>query len=385
VNGPNAFQQFGDKLRAFMNSLKPASEEQFNALALELFALQYEWVSAYRTWCAARRSTPDRVRNWREIPAVPAEAFKEYEFSSIPLQERSSVFLSSGTTALQRSRNYHCRESLALYEASLIPWFAEHVLPESTPAEPNETASDLTTFSFLSLTPPGNRAPQSSLVHMFEIIQRHWDFGAGAFLGQVDSAGGWTIDPARCVSAIAKEARSLRPVVLVGAAFSFVALLDHLAQAGNSLPLPAGSRILETGGYKGRSRAVAKDELHALIGQCLGIGTPHIISEYGMCELSSQAYSGVTGQAALGRPFFFPPWARVQVVSPETGLEVADGQVGLVRIFDLANVYSVLAVQTADLAIRRGSGFQLLGRAPEAEPRGCSLMVGSLVETQAFP
>jgi hypothetical protein len=62
------------------------------------------------------------------------------------------------------------------------------------------------------------------------------------------------------------------------------------------------------------------------------------------------------------------------VVSPDSGREVADGERGRLRLFDLANVWSVLAVQTEDVAIRRGDGFELLGRAAAAEPRGCSLM-----------
>jgi hypothetical protein len=72
--------------------------------------------------------------------------------------------------------------------------------------------------------------------------------------------------------------------------------------------------------------------------------------------------------------FQFPPWTRVQIISPESGTEVAEGETGLLRVFDLANVYSVMAVQTEDLAIRRGDDFELLGRAALAEPRGCSLM-----------
>jgi hypothetical protein len=53
---------------------------------------------------------------------------------------------------------------------------------------------------------------------------------------------------------------------------------------------------------------------------------------------------------------------------------VADGETGLIRVFDLANVWSALAIQTEDLGIRRGAGLELLGRAAVAEPRGCSLM-----------
>jgi hypothetical protein len=135
--------------------------------------------------------------------------------------------------------------------------------------------------------------------------------------------------------------------------------------------------------------------LHQLITDRLGVPPSHIICEYGMSELSSQAYdlgalasrrrvsslcseldASVT-PALLGldtRHFIFPPWARVQIISPETGREVADGETGLIRIFDLANVFSVMAIQTEDLGIHHGRGFELIGRAALAEPRGCSLM-----------
>jgi hypothetical protein len=63
---------------------------------------------------------------------------------------------------------------------------------------------------------------------------------------------------------------------------------------------------------------------------------------------------------------------RAIAVDPGTGLEVADGETGLLRIYDLANLGSVLAIQTRDLAVRRGGDFELLGRDPAALPRGCS-------------
>jgi hypothetical protein len=89
-----------------------------------------------------------------------------------------------------------------------------------------------------------------------------------------------------------------------------------------------------------------------------------------MSELSSEAYDSGT----QSRIFHFPPWARVQIISPETGHEVAEGETGLIRSLDLANVFSVAAIQTEDLGIRRGDGFELIGRAQLAEARGCSLM-----------
>ena len=126
---------------------------------------------------------------------------------------------------------------------------------------------------------------------------------------------------------------------------------------------------METGGYKGRSRSLPGAELHALITRYLGIPHSHIVCEYGMSELSSQAYDWRLRVAEPGsqnetRVFRFPPWARARVISPETGGEVCD----------LANVRSVMVVQTEDLAVRRGDGFELIGRAEWADPRGCSLL-----------
>jgi hypothetical protein len=126
---------------------------------------------------------------------------------------------------------------------------------------------------------------------------------------------------------------------------------------------------LETGGYKGRSRTMPKPELHALIMDRFGITSQSIICEYGMSELSSQAYQSLKS----GGTFHFPPWTRARVISPETNREVDDGQTGILSIVDLSNVFSVMAIQTGDLAMRRSDGFELLGRAAMSEPRGCSL------------
>ncbi len=133
---------------------------------------------------------------------------------------------------------------------------------------------------------------------------------------------------------------------------------------------------METGGYKGRSRNLPQAELHALLTRYLGVPPSHIVCEYGMSELSSQAYDwqAEDGTRNEARVFRFPPWARARVVSPETGREVAEGETGLIQVFDLANVRSVMAIQTEDLARRRGTAFELLGRPDATEPRGCSLM-----------
>jgi len=209
---------------------------------------------------------------------------------------------------------------------------------------------------------------------MFATIHRELGAKDSTFMGRVDADSAWHVDVARCL-AVMRDSIAARPLVVMGTAFNFVQLADHLEEAGLRFPLPASSRVLETGGYKGRSRSLPKPDLHALITRSLDIPASHIVSEYGMSELSSQAYDlKIEAAPASDRIFHFPPWARAQIVSPENGLEVAEGETGLIRVFDLVNLRSVLAVQTEDLGVRRGDRFELLGRAAQAEARGCSLM-----------
>jgi hypothetical protein len=214
---------------------------------------------------------------------------------------------------------------------------------------------------------------------MIERLTRESGAAGSRFLGRVDESGAWTLDGAEVLKAMRECERSGQPLLLLGTAFSFVQLFDWLESRGERVSLPEGSRVMETGGYKGRSRELPKTDLHRLISGLLGVPPSRIVSEYGMSELSSQAYDLEMRRAEGGgrkvtRNFRFPPWARVQVVSPETGREVGEGESGLIRVFDLANTRSVLAIQTEDLGVRRRDGFELIGRAALAEPRGCSLM-----------
>ena len=366
---------FAARLRRLIVEFQPSiSDGQFSELALELFALQFKNNSAYQKICQARRLTPEVVTHWTQIPAVPTAAFKELELTGIPPAERTAVFHSSGTTEQKPSRHYHNAESLAVYEASLCKWFAEHF------------QFPISNFQLAILTPPPEQAPHSSLVHMLETVRQKLGKASvpasrSPFFGKVESDSAWTLDFEPLLAQLAGNSnlKTQNSKLLLGTAFSFVHLVDYLADHQMHFHLPKDSRVMETGGYKNRSRALPKAELHALITARLGVPRENIICEYGMSELSSQAYDAATQNSKfktknMERQFHFPPWARVQIISSETGCEVAEGETGLIRIFDLANVFSVAAIQTEDLGVRRGDGFELIGRAQLAEPRGCSLM-----------
>lgn len=348
----------------------------FESWALELFRLQFASNPTYSRFCRAEGRLLETVRHWREIPAVPTAAFKEWEVTSLPPSSRTAVFHSSGTTASRQSRHFHGPESLALYEASARAWFLRHIPPTEAPG--------VRDWRVWSLTPPPAAVPHSSLVHMFARAGGWLGATTTEFLGRVNPAGEWSLEMERWWAALKEAQRLQRPVLLLGTAFLFVHLLDALASASDQGLLPEGSIVLETGGYKGRSRTIPRDELHESMSRAFGIPVSRIVGEYGMSELSSQAYSvlepnpGQAGTRNANRPvvrqYRFPPWVRIAIISPETGREVPEGTLGLLRVWDLANVWSVMGIQTEDLATAVSGAFELHGRSPAASPRGCSLM-----------
>jgi len=361
-------------------STEPAgdAESHFAAIARDVFTAQFHANPAYQSLCRARHITPGDAPDWKNIPAVPTEAFKDFELTCLPSSERTTEFRSSGTTAQRPSRHFHHPESLQLYRASALAGFEQHLLADLDDLCEAQLLGPLDKPAFLALTPPPESAPHSSLVHMLgAVIQVH---GAkdSLFAGRVAADGTWELDMDRLLFALRRSMCANRPLVLMGTAFNVVHLLDAFEAGNIRYRLARGSRLMETGGYKGRSRELPRAGLHAEVTRCLGLPPTAIVTEYGMSELSSQGYDRVAAPLSNGSPcppiFQFPPWARARVVSPETGLEVADGDRGIVEILDLANLWSVAAIRTSDEAIRRNGRFELLGRLAQAEPRGCSRM-----------
>jgi acyl-CoA synthetase (AMP-forming)/AMP-acid ligase II len=184
------------------------------------------------------------------------------------------------------------------------------------------------------------------------------------------------LDLQRFVQTLTQAERDAEPVALLGTSFAFVHAQDALG--ARQFSLPRGSRVMQTGGFKGRSRSIEPAEMLALLAARYGIDEAWIVQEYGMTELSSQLYETTLRDAALGarvgpRRLWTPSWVRARPIDPDTLLPVAEGATGLLRIDDLANLHSVCAVQTSDLARREPDGLVVLGRAPGAVVRGCSV------------
>ncbi len=227
----------------------------------------------------------------------------------------------------------------------------------------------------LVIGPSASEAPDSSLAHMNTMFAVRWGLPAPSTAtyyvrrGELDIAGLRTriagLDPAV-------------PALVLATSFALVHLIDGLE--GEVMALPAGSRVMQTGGFKGKAREVDAGELRRTVAGALGVDERSVVGEYGMTELSSQFWEATAAFAdAAPGVYLEPPWARVVPVDPETLQPVAEGDVGIARIEDLANVDSAFAVLAQDRVRRVAGGFELLGRAPGAAPRGCSISIDEML------
>jgi hypothetical protein len=338
------------------------ADEEFDRLARDVFAFQHQWCAPYRAYCERLKLAPQTVVHWKEIPAVPTSAFKGFALACFPEAEAVAEFHTSGTTRESTGRHY--LRTLELYEAAIVPNFAAHLLP------------DKARMPMMILMPSPQEAPHSSLSHMMGVVMR--EFGADGSAYYVER-GELLIE--KLVRDLSEAQQDGQPVFLLGTAFAFVHLFDHLAQQNLKFEFSPGSRAMETGGFKGRSREVSKVDLYGLFERFLGIPKARVVNEYGMTELSTQFYDATMRTGRRTDLKTVPPWARVLVIDPTSGREAAENEAGLIRVFDLANVWSMMCVQTEDLGVSRAgeTGFEVLGRAAGAEVRGCSLNAESFV------
>jgi Acyl-protein synthetase, LuxE len=335
--------------------------ESFDALAVDLARFQAEHVEGYRRLVAARGVDVSTIARAGQAPAVPTDAFKVARVSAFPEAETPVVFRTSGTTV--GARGAHWLRDVSTYDQGAIAfgrWALTHDFVEDA--------------AILVLGPPPAEATDSSLTHMlasFVATLGRAVLSGGSFFLERD-----VIDLARLDEAIARLLVERRPALVLGTSFAFVHLLDGLDDAG--FRLPPGSRVMQTGGFKGKSREVEPVALRRELADAFAIPESAIVSEYGMTELSSQFYEATVHGGAPG-VYVEPPWARVVPVDPVTLVPVAEGAEGIARIEDLLNVDSAFAVLAADRVRRNGAGFELLGRAAGAPPRGCSIAVDEIL------
>jgi hypothetical protein len=344
--------KFRNRVQAFIASQpfdRDARAER-DALLAEIAAWQAEHVAPFGKLVRARSARFDRGPDaW---PALPTDVFRFARVAAHGEDDDMLTFRTSGTTNGARGEHH-----------------LAHVLTYCAAAE---TMAARCLFgaekrTLLMLAPPMIDAPDSSLSFMLESFEAR--FGSSTTWAWTD--GSIDVDLAR--GALAEGS----PVAVLGTSFALVHFLD--TTLAERFPLPPGSLVMQTGGFKGKSREIDARTLRRMLAETFGVAEHAVVSEYGMTELSSQLYGDGLSRGHIERDglerLMVPPWVRVTPCDPETLRPVRAGEVGVLRIDDVANLDACCSIQTADLGRMEGDRVILLGRSPGATPRGCSLAI----------
>ncbi len=355
------------RARAFASAFArgAGTPEPFDELACALARFQARHVEGYARLCHAHGVDVAALRSAFDAPAVPTDAFKLTRVAAFPEGEARVTFRTSGTTL--GARGAHAMRDPSSYDAGALAFGRAALVGDRDGRLP-----------VLVMGPSPADAPDSSLTHMIDLFVR--ELGVPAPRAEtyfVDADGVIDLDAfdQRVARALVDGSDA---VLVLGTSFAFVHLLDALGE--ELFRLPPRSRVMQTGGYKGKSREVPPDALRRDLARAFCIDPRAVVSEYGMTELSSQFYEWTLRDPSK-RPGVYaePPWARVVPVDPDTLERVPDGEIGIARIEDLMNVDSAFAVLAADRVRRVDGGFELLGRLPGAPPRGCSIAIDEIM------
>jgi hypothetical protein len=350
-----------DRLRAeilgFMDAHVDGSrdDEALDALLREVADFQAGAVPVYAKLVARHAH--------RRLPAaVPTDVFRYARLAVHAEDEDVRIFRTSGTT--HRDRGMHAFRDLSLYDRAAEIQARRYLFPDERRVQ------------LFILAASSSEAPDSSLSHMLDLFGSRFGSRTRHYLRDGRLLGDELADDLRAAEA------QREPVALLGTSYAFVYAEDALGT--RSFAMPEGSRLMQTGGFKGRTREHTPGEMRAMLSSRYGVPDDHVVAEYGMTELSSQFYepnlrASLLGEPAGPRRYLPAPWVRALPVDPSSLEPVPDGEIGILRIDDLANLDSIACIQTSDLARRIEGEIELVGRAPGATPRGCSLAVDEML------
>lgn len=309
------------------------SEADFERQALALFRHQASACAPYREYLQRLGVRAKEVTELGQIPYLPIELFKSHTIYCGE-QPPEVVFTSSSTTG--KGVSNHPMASLAHYEECFTRAF-EHFYG---PCEQ---------WSLYGLLPSYLEREGSSLVYMVDRLIRRC--GSGGF---------YLHDHEKLIRDMAADPK---PKILLGVSYALWDLAEGAA------PKLEQTIVMETGGMKGHREELEKGAFHQLL--CRAFGVEKIHSEYGMAELTSQAYSRGDNR------FYCPPWMRVRVRDINApSRELGAGQRGGIDIIDLGNESSCAFIRTQDVGRSFADGsFTIEGRIAQSDIRGCNLLV----------
>ncbi len=309
------------------------NELDFERVVYEVYDYQVKNSPVYREYVKQlNRKTPQSIH---QIPFLPISFFKTHRVAEEDAVNEL-IFKSSGTGG---DRSQHFVQSAEHYQHTFRSIYKEFI------GDPEEHV-------VLGLLPNYLDQGDSSLVYMVDDL----------IANSKHPLSGFVLDDMTDLIRRYNEATQTgKQVVIFGVAYSLLDLCELKPDLHRAT-------VIETGGMKGRRKELTKQELHETLRK--GLKCDRIMSEYGMTELLSQAYSNANGI------FETCNWMRVLIRETNDPFSFAEeGKTGGINVIDLANVHSCSFIATQDLGRIVQNGFEIMGRFDHSDLRGCNLLV----------
>jgi phenylacetate-coenzyme A ligase PaaK-like adenylate-forming protein len=340
------FIKIRSELISRLRKMHVKKDSNFEKLAIKTFRFQAEHNPTYKAFVDLLKINPDSISDYRDIPFLPVEAFRDHNVTTGEFSPEI-IYRSSGTTNSGR-RSEHRVRTVDWYNEVSSRIYSSLVSP----------VNDLTLFALL----PGYiERKNASLVEMSRSFMKASNQPERFYLNNTEAL----------IDDLTHSISKGDEVTIIGVTHALLNLLE--SDNASNLPhavLESQLTIVETGGMKGHGREPIRSEVHSRIRKVLP--NSKIISEYGMTELLSQAYS------LDGRYFIPPSWMRVVVRDPsDPGSILKTGRTGRIQIVDLANIDSCAFISTSDLGSMKSEDsyeFEVIGRFDHSEVRGCNLL-----------
>jgi acyl-protein synthetase LuxE len=299
-----------------------------------------------------------RIDRLEDVPFLPVSLFKTHTLSSVPDAEVIKVLTSSGTTGQEPSRVFLDAETAQVQSAVLVK-VAQHFLGKDR-------------LPMVILDHPGVVRDRRSHSARGAGILGMAQFGHRPFYALREDM---SLDEQGLAAYLEQSAG--RRVLLFG--FTFMVwqyFVEAMERSGRRLDLPGGILIHSGGWKKLEDIAVDPRAFRERVQAVTGVN--QVINFYGMVE----QVGGVYFENAI-HYLQAPIYSEVIVRDPVTLDPVPDGQPGLVQVLScLPTSYPGHSLLTEDLGVIRGVDskgtdmggrcFEILGRVPKAELRGCS-------------
>jgi long-chain-fatty-acid---luciferin-component ligase len=334
----------------------------------QAFEFHYKNCPEYNTYCKLHDTTPNDINNYNDlvkIQPVPSDAFRDSEklILSVPEKDIVDILTTSSTTSKKPVRyafdkltfNRINKANGKLWRLGCDVEIGSLCLMGPRPAESD---TGLVRGGYLGWKNAGFRDEDI----FFAVRDK-----------KVDSVG-----------IINDLAKAKKPRNLYGPPFIFLAFINYLEEKGETINLDKVSKVVTTGGWKGVSGEVSREELNNKISKYLNIPIENIRDGYGTTDIFT-----ILPECEYHHKHV-PPCFNISVRDPQdTSLEVNEGEIGLIVLMSyLIQSYPAFTMP-ADMGTvierececgRNGQIVELKGRAKGSGARGCAIRMEEFME-----